>query len=75
MGFWLTWNRVVYHFEYGKILRGNYPWKSCTGGDMPTIIIDGVEYCLELSPDEDNGDEANKPSISNTGVEVTSHYK
>ena len=31
---------------------------------MATIIIDGVMYCLELSPDEDNGDDTNKPSPS-----------
>jgi len=42
---------------------------------MPAIIIDGVEYCLELSPDEDDGGETNKPSPSNIEVEVTSHYK
>ena len=42
---------------------------------MSTIIIDGVEYCLELSPDEDDGDDANKPSTSNIEVEVANRYK
>ena len=38
---------------------------------MPTVIIDGVEYCLELSPDEDDGDNTNKPS-SDDDVKITS---
>jgi len=42
---------------------------------MSTIIIDGVEYCLETPPDEDDGDDANKPSTSDVEVEVASHYK
>ena len=42
---------------------------------MSTIIIDGVAYCLELSPDEDDGDDTNKPSTSNIEVETANHYK
>lgn len=43
---------------------------------MATVIIDGIEYCLEQSPDEDDGDNTNKPSTTEiTDVEVTSHCK
>ena len=42
---------------------------------MPTIVIDDIEYCLELSPDEDDGDNTNRPSTPNVEAEVASHYK
>lgn len=40
---------------------------------MPSIIIDGIEYCLEI-PDDDDGDDTNKPT-SNTELEVIGDCK
>jgi len=42
---------------------------------MPTIIENGIEYCLELSPDEDDGDNTNKPSTDIVDEAVVSHCK
>ena len=42
---------------------------------MPIIVIDGVEYCLEQSPEEDEGDNTNKPSSDNRKVGIASHCK
>jgi len=44
---------------------------------MPSKIIDGIEYCLEVPTD--NEDDTNKPSSSNTEPntegEVANHCK
>ena len=40
---------------------------------MPTTIINGVEYCVEL--DEDDGDNTNRPSPPSIEAEVASHCK
>ena len=29
---------------------------------MSIVVIDGIEYCVETPPDEDDGDNSNKPS-------------
>ena len=42
---------------------------------MPTLIEDGVEYCIELSPNEDDGDNTNKPSIDKTETKDISHCR
>ena len=42
---------------------------------MTIVVIDGVEYCLEQSPEEDDGDNTNKPSSNNSEIGVASHYK
>jgi len=43
---------------------------------MPTVIIDGVEYCLATPPGEDDGDDTNKPTTSEKSEEVpVSHCK
>ncbi len=42
---------------------------------MPIIVENGVEYCVELSPDEDDGDNTNRPSSPIAEVEVASYCK
>lgn len=40
---------------------------------MDTVVIDGIEYCVETPPDEDDGDNRNKPSSD--VCEETNHCK
>lgn len=42
---------------------------------MSTIIIEDREHCLEQSPEDDDGDNTNKPSSQDDKEGIVSHYK